>query len=151
VSQPTRLQLAFYKANSGRLFDRLIGLWTRGDYSHVELVFPETGECYSSSPRDGGCRFKQIDLQNGKWELISIPATAQQVLDVWSWCVEQQGKAYDWPGIWGFVCSPFVRQKPQRYFCSEVCVAALQEMGLFKGIEPYRVSPNRLYKLMMGR
>lgn len=73
------------------LFDDAIEIqqWIGGaGYSsrfvHVEFVFdqyawngrvsyrpgdPGGSLCYSSSPRDGGMRFKQIDLTDGKWVL----------------------------------------------------------------------------------
>jgi len=151
--------LAFYNANArssegnGHLLDRLIGLWTRGPFSHVEIAFSDGSPagyrtCFSSSPRDGGCRFKSIDLTDGKWELVPLSACMTDELKVGDWCKAQAGKGYDWPGIFGFVCWPFVRQDPRRWYCSEVCVAALQQIGMFPGVSAWRVSPNRLYKMV---
>lgn len=156
------MYLAFYNVNAkgsegnGHLMDRLIGLWTRGDFSHAELLFsdgkPRTqATCFSSSPRDGGCRFKDIDVTDGKWTLVPLSVCMMDELKVEEWCRTQVGKPYDWPGIFGFVCWPFVRQDPKRFFCSEVVVAALQQIGMFPGVSAWRVSPNRLYKMVRER
>ena len=51
------MKLAFYKAK-GDWVDLLIRVFTNSKYSHVEIVHIK--DWYSSSPRDGGVRVKQI-------------------------------------------------------------------------------------------
>lgn len=66
------MKLAFYKSVNGDTLDSLIDLWSgRYGYSHVELVFDRISTdkskgnlCFSSSPREGKCRFKNIHLTN---------------------------------------------------------------------------------------
>ena len=64
------MKLAFYKGRED-LYDRLISWWTRGPYSHVELVISDN-YCMSSSPKDGGIRFKHIDLRPDHWDLVEL-------------------------------------------------------------------------------
>lgn len=65
------MKLAFYKAKHGTIVDKLVAAVIDSEYSHVELVFSD-GICFSASPRDKGVRFKQIDINNGKWDLYRI-------------------------------------------------------------------------------
>src|SRR5690349_1957541 len=100
------MQLAFYRADAGGMFDHIIGAWTHSQFAHVELVFDGSGAdmtralCFSSSSRDGGpkgtggTRFKHIDLTDGKWVLVPVPSTLEQEQAVIEWCKEQLGKKY---------------------------------------------------------
>ena len=67
--------VAFYKKKQ-RLLDKIISWTSRGKYSHVELVLPSTGYSYSSSGRDGGVRYKNIDemnfLDTEKWDIFRL-------------------------------------------------------------------------------
>ncbi|MBS7724580.1 hypothetical protein I0E51_06075 [Pseudomonas lalucatii] len=65
------IYLALYKGR-GRLFNRLIRLWTRSRYSHCELVMPD-GRWLSASAMDGGVRAKRIELDLAHWDLIPCP------------------------------------------------------------------------------
>ena len=62
------IYLAAYKGQ-GKLFNRLIRLWTRSRYSHCELVMPD-GRWLSASAMDGGVREKYIELNLEHWDLF---------------------------------------------------------------------------------
>lgn len=135
------MKVAFYKA-PGTIWDKLIRWWTWGPYSHTELVFSD-GMWFSSSPRDGGVRFKQIIACSNSWDFVTV-STNEQI--VRNWCNQQSG-AYDWFGVLRFVF-PFLHPSPHHWFCSEICLTALQQVGLLKGMQPSAISPNRFYKLL---
>lgn len=97
----------------------LVCILTLSRYSHCELVID--GTCYSSSFRDGGVRSKLIDFTNGKWDVFPIAGDEEAA---WRWFQEHKGQRYDWQGIVRFVL-PFVRQRPDEFFCSEAVAAAL--------------------------
>ena len=67
------MKVAFYKDRT-QFLDSLIAWWTRGPYSHIELVFERDGKnlCASASPRDGGIRLKEIELDPNHWDIIEI-------------------------------------------------------------------------------
>lgn len=125
------MQIAFYKGDwsLGSLLDdpskyiaeAAICIGTLSKYSHAELVID--GVCWSSSVRDGGVRQKQIDLDSGHWDVY-------EVLDVFDeaqaleWFKAHEGNPYDWMGIVRFVL-PFVKQRPDQFFCSEAVATAL--------------------------
>ena len=131
------MKLAFYKGRED-LYDRLISWWTRGPYSHVELVINDN-YCMSSSPKDGGIRFKHIDLRPDHWDLVELegydPAYA------YNWFKEHEGRKYDILGILGFVFGS-LRQDKKRFFCTEAIGHAL------KMKEPWRLDPNAMYAVV---
>lgn len=137
--------IAFYVAPEKFLkapFTKIIRWWTQSRVSHVELVF-ENGDWFSSSERDGGVRFKAIDLDPRKWEAWELPVGNREQL-LRQWCERQAGKKYDWRGIGSFAWRP-KGDDPDRWFCSEICLAALQAtMGWWTGVRPASVAPGDL-------
>jgi hypothetical protein len=145
------LKIAFYKAwVKGDLKDKLISIWTLGPYSHCELIFSD-GISFSSSWRDDGIgvRYKEIYYLPNRWDFIEIPTTDQE-LKMRSWCdarTEEKAK-YDWRGIIQFVI-PFIKQNDEDWFCSEICIAALNHGGVLDW-STFN-SPNSFYKLLKQR
>ncbi|MBS7660567.1 hypothetical protein I0D00_01195 [Pseudomonas lalucatii] len=115
------IYLALYKGR-GRLFNRLIRLWTRSRYSHCELVMPD-GRWLSASAMDGGVRAKRIELDLAHWDLIPLPwANTHQIQALFQ---RHQGKGYDWLGILASQLLPLAVNNQRRMFCSEFCAAGL--------------------------
>ncbi len=131
--------LALYKGK-GNWIDKVIRLFTRGKYSHCELAVEKKRftnghhyeheiiyECYSSSPRDGGVRCKEINLDNGNWDLILLRGCVNEkrIKRIFK---ETKGMKYDLLGAIGVVI-PFIKQEKNRYFCSEWCARVLKIKG----------------------
>ncbi|WP_278412696.1 hypothetical protein [Stutzerimonas kunmingensis] len=115
------IYLALYKGR-GTLFNRLIRLWTRSIYSHCEIVMPD-GRWLSASAMDGGVRAKRIVLDLEHWDLIPLPwADRRQIFHVF--CLNQ-GRGYDFLGLFGSQLLPVALHSRRRWFCSEFCAAAL--------------------------
>ena len=131
------MKLAFYKGRED-LYDRLISWWTQGPYSHVELVISDNC-CMSSSPRDGGIRFKNIDLRPDHWDLVELEG--YDPVYAYNWFKEHEGRKYDFLGILGFVFGP-LQQDKKRFFCTEAIGHAL------KMKEPWRLDPNAMYAVV---
>lgn len=78
------MKIAFYKATRPGLqgiFNVLVRWWTRGPYSHTELVLEERhglSLCGSSSFIDGGVRLKWIKLKPGAGICCQSAATLRQ-------------------------------------------------------------------------
>ena len=137
------MRIAFYKA-PGTWFDTVIRWWTRSPYSHCELVF-SNGLWFSSSPRDGGTRFKNIDADPDTWDFIEIPLSQVQEQTVYEFCLAEDGCRYDWIGILFTQVIPLSFYNPWWWFCSEVCVAALQQVGMLADLIPHEINPKGLY------
>lgn len=145
--------LALYKGNGKKLLhkieDAAIRLFTWGKYSHCEIAVKKphfyTGEnipeyyfeCYSASPREGGVRKKRIDLHDGKWDLIELEISEEQVK---AYFERTKGKKYDFLGAFGILL-PFKHSK-SKYFCSEWCYNVI-----FNREDGQKHSPNSLAKL----
>ena len=143
------MKIAFYKGWSADWKDKLICIWTFSRFSHCEIVGTD-GLCYSSSPRDGGVRKKEIDLDSGHWEVFDIVVEHkrfeyyknQAVLN--KFFESTKGLQYDWKAIYFSMGINIGLQDKDKWFCSEWCATFLNKrFGL--GLET-QISPGRLYK-----
>ena len=137
------MKLAFYKAEHGNKLDTWLSWVTWGPYSHVEILFSDGMWC-SSSPRDSGVRYKTIDPLD-HWDYRALDVTHKQEQIVRDWCDTKIGLSYDWWGVYSFLI-PFIPQKDNEWFCSEFCVVALQEIGIWPDINPSKSTPNRMWE-----
>ena len=132
------IKVLFYKGRS-RAFNRAVSSWTRGNYSHCEIVAEEhqdgTATCWSSSFQDGGVRCKRMNLHMENWDTLIVPGDLETVV---RWFEAHEGDKYDWLGLIGFVFRP-IKGFANRTFCSEALAASI---GLS---EPWRFDPNTLY------
>ena len=113
------VKIAFYKGKS-RLFNKAVAWWTRGPYSHTELVVGDNW--YSSSFLDGGVRVKQIVADEAHWDFVELPdVDAEAAVE---WFRKHASAKYDVLGLVGFVFRRFQDDK-KKYFCSEAVAAAL--------------------------
>lgn len=101
--------------------------------------------CFSSSERDGGCRFKlRVDIMNSpaKWDVVGITDTMSRAVKMLHFCILQDGKKYDWLGVIGFKAS-FVNENSEKWYCSEVCDTAKLQVQLWPNF--YRSHPSESY------
>ena len=138
------MKLAMYKATEPGIygiFDRLVRWWTRGPYSHCELVFDHSGPdtpalCASASLPDGGVRFKRITLDPSHWDIIEIGNAGRA--DALDWFVRHEGCAYDIQGLFGLIVWR-IGHRRGKFFCSEAVAEALDIPRANK------ITPNSLY------
>ena len=138
------MQIWFYKAEYGDWCDKFISWGTGGPYSHVELVFSD-GECFTSSPRDGGVRFKTIPLSD-KWTVIDI-GNKEKEAAVKECCRKQLGKKYDWLGAFGCGIGLSWLTSEDKWFCSEIVGFILNNMQLKQ--LPTMPTPNAMYQELL--
>jgi len=113
------VQLALYKGK-GNIGNAGIRWWTASVYSHCELVVD--GWCYSSSVRDNGVRRKRINLDSGKWDLMTLPWANS--VDIEHYFAATDPNRYGWASL--ITSQLFNRNSPVKgvQFCSEWCAAA---------------------------
>jgi len=143
------LQVGFYKHGLD-FFDRAIRLWTWSKYSHCELRFSD-GWSYSSFPDIGTSFFKHSCEDPWHWDYIDVLENKPLEQKVRAFCDAEAGLKYDWKGIVLSQVLGLNRSAPNEWFCSEVCTAALQQIGLFSRVVPHKVSPKGLYQLVSKR
>jgi len=133
-----KFQMAFYKGTHPGLsgiYNRGVRFWTRGIYSHVEMIFSD-GISASASYVDGGVRFKRIGYTSDVWDFIDLPAEWEAAAR--QYFKEHEGEAYDLLGNLHFVIGAVPDARCKK-FCSEACGGAI-------GIEgSWRLEPNALY------
>lgn len=132
---------AFYKGTRPGLYglyNRVVRLWTRGKYSHVEIVFND-GVSASASFLDGGVRFKCIDYDPAKWDFINLPEGLEH--NTKGWFVNYDGAAYDYWAVLRFLLG-LVPESKNKWMCSEAGMAALG----FK--QTWRFEPNSMYAVL---
>lgn len=138
--------LAFYKGRGDtwwkRIQDSAIRTATWSRYSHVELICTKAtlGQehiCLSASGRDGGVREKEILLKPESWDLLMLDCDADYA---GTFIRDRIGQKYDFKGIVFSQALPWDGHNKDRWFCSEICAAALKKS------KPNWYSPKRLYK-----
>jgi len=137
------MKIAFYKANTGKLVDIIINMWTGCyGYSHCEIV------C-SADSFINAVRFKNIDIYSNHWTVFDVPEvdTIEKEQEIYHLMKSLQGAKYDWFGIvFSFVFGFIHKQKDDQWWCSEICGYVLKETVLPN--LKFRVSPNKLAKLL---
>ena len=150
------MKIAFYKGWGKGIFNIIaiagIKLWTMGKYSHVELI-DENNDWYSSDAfKHGGVRKLENFKHNPKnWDIFEIQfkntkADPQKAIE---FIKSQFGKKYDWMGILFSQFIPAGYHKKDKWFCSEICHAALGKGNIIiPKVKSEMVSPVKLFKIM---
>lgn len=143
------MQVAFF---TGRhpgwrgLYGVLVKWWTRGDFSHTELIESVSADgvatCWSSAYLGGGVRRAQIVLMPYDWRMVDVPVSETVRAAALQWFKEHEGQPYDTRGMFGIALRriPYERGK---WFCSEAIAAAL---GFD---EPWRFDPATFYAALL--
>ena len=133
-----KAKLAFYKGK-GNLVDLLIRVFTNSKYSHVEIVINK--DWYSSSPRDGGVRIKQIVDDGNSWDFIEVDIDKERLYEKYR---EYRGRGYDFKGILLSNILPIGWHSKDKVTCSEFVADALGY------IEPSKYSPQDVLNKIKG-
>ena len=137
------MKVAFYKGKD-HVFNRLTSWWTRGPYSHTELLIEDKVHggyfCYSSSFMDGGVRMmKMKELNPDHWDIVDVSDFDQEAAI--EWFEAHLGLKYDLAGLFGFVFRALPDNR-NKFFCSEAVAKALG----FN--ETWRLDPNTFYAVL---
>ena len=123
------IRIAFYKGRGETFKERLVSgairIWTRSEYSHVELIHMQDEEdseswtWFTSSPIDGGVVIRKMESYNPEsWDIYRIHTLG--CMKSFDFIQSQINKKYDWFGI---VFSQFLslgEHNKRRWFCSEI-------------------------------
>jgi hypothetical protein len=135
------MKLALFKGRK-RIFNVLIAAWTKGQYSHCELVFSD-GMCGSASHIDGCVRLKRIQFDPELWDFIDIPGDEIDEAEARKWYEDHRGEIYDYVGLLGFVIRP-VTGRYGRWLCSS---SVMEALGYD---DSWRFCPNLLATIFKG-
>ena len=126
-----------------------IRCFTRSQYSHAALWFPERNQIFEAW-QGAGVRFKEWenDWRNVDAYDFERPLTSHELADIIAFCRSQDGSGYDYWGIVGFITRR-PRKSNKKWFCSELVYAAFQVVGidlLHPSTQAWEVSPGMLAK-----
>lgn len=139
------MKIGLLRANAVGILGRLIDTFSgRGGFAHAELLW-DSDISYTAQPM-GGTNYARHNHLNCDWVVYELPEVCDDGT-IRRWCDSELGCRYNFGGVMHFVL-PFMAQNPKKWFCSEIVVAALQQVGLFPNEVAWRVSPNRLKKLL---
>ena len=123
-----------------------------GKYMHCEIVFSEpSGRNLACGVWQGETvffRHKTFGKDCWSWRTISLPRKDIETMK--SFCRQQaEGNIpFNRSGLYRCT-SPFPRPTDgTAWFCSELCTAALQQVGLFLNENPSSVTPTYLWELL---
>lgn len=107
------------------------------DYSHVDFVLPN-GDLYGAIPK-GVRRHWPENYTRTKRFYVNAP------IDVLNIALTQEGKDYDWRGIFGFGIRARLHDKDS-WFCSELVAWAFEQAGypLLRTEKYWRITPRDL-------
>jgi hypothetical protein len=139
------VKVAFQKRDDS-FFAGLIRWWTRSPYSHCELLFDD-GQMFSSHIAQNGTRFwTPGTLSANEWDIYLLPTTLEEDIQIRAFCMAELNCRYDKFGIIFSQVIRMQREHPDKWFCSEVCTAALQRISRVMGAKPCTFSPGKLHK-----
>jgi hypothetical protein len=119
------------------IYTKLLPLnWlSKGLYSHTEIEFVERKECFSSANKGKflGVRFDKtanVVKDPAKWDKIVLFIGHTEEQKLYDACKRKEGLKYDWLGVFGFIFPVGIEDK-DRYYCSEICMDRMAEVGLY--------------------
>jgi hypothetical protein len=125
------MQVGFFRGEG--FFAWLVRVWTWSNYCHCELRFSD-GVFFGSTLNDSWkTAFHGYDEKwaaSKAWMFVDVPVTPEQEASIRAWCAKESDCSYDWFGLILSQVMCWNRQDPNKWFCSEVVAAALQQVGL---------------------
>ena len=147
------VSFVFYTGMGSRepLINRLTSLWT-GRFMHCEIVFVQPGgrnlACGIWQGETVFLRHKTFGKDCWVWRSLQLPQ--DKVVKMQAFCRKQRDAKVPFNKSGLFRCiTPFPRPTDGKaWFCSELCTAALQQVGYFPDEVPSAVTPTYLYELL---
>ena len=141
--------IIMFQKQDPSFYAKLIRFWTRSKYAHCEVVFSD-GTGYSAQAGKGVIRFQAHPAMypTSGWDAVLIETALPLEQNAESFCSEEVGCSYDWLGVILTQVFGLRRESKDKWFCSELCLAALHKMGKYTKFPAYKYSPGALYKLL---
>lgn len=138
------IKIGFYK-HKGDFIDKIIRKWTKGKYSHTEVILPD-GSWISTSPRLGSLVKRQVEPKDNHWDYFEIKINRDKYQNLKKYMEKNLGCGYDWTGIIMSQILDTSIQDGSRLFCSEFAVECLKVLGKSSfDLCSSRYHPNRLF------
>lgn len=143
------IKLVFYKA-PGTIFSKIIRLWTKSDYSHVEMIMDD--KWISSDAKFGGVRILPLhSLNHDDWDYVEVDVDGRAKKKVLAFIEENKDAKYDWAGLFLGTVFDISAEDRTKFFCSEMMTLILQmfKEENAKNLIPAKTSPGDLARIYM--
>ncbi len=140
------MKVAFLKGSG--LLDRLIQMWTFSKYSHCELIFSDEASFGNSLVAPFRTQFSHKFYSYVDWDIVEVDVPQDKENLMRAFCWTQVDKRYDWKAIFFSMILPFKKEDPNKWICSEICVAAFHVAGYFGGTKACTVNPGKFAKMI---
>jgi hypothetical protein len=143
------MKLMFYRG-PGNIVTKIIRVYTRGPYSHVELQFTNGTRFFTSGHGvlQGAHMVRDHRMYGPLWDSILIPATQEQEDAAQRFAFALIGIPFDLRGLFRFLLPGRSRRKGK--YCSAVILDVLQKsLRMFSGVQS-KISPNELHRLFLS-
>ena len=140
------MKVAFLKGTG--ILDRLIQFWTFSKYSHCELIFSDGSSFGTSLTSPFKTQFTYKIYFHQQWDIIDVDIPMEKETLIKAFCWTQVDKKYDWKAIFFSMILPFRKEDPNKWICSEICVAAFHVADYFGGTKACTVNPGKFAKMI---
>lgn len=147
-----------FKHKATSFFGKIIKAWTLSPYCHCEIIFSD-GQWFSARELHNAVNFVTGPPNGDRltdYDFFLLPISKDDEQRIRAWCEKEQFNddgtrcGYDVRGVlFSFLPIPIGWQSADKWFCSEICCAALQTIGWFAGYSAASVSPKKLYELTL--
>jgi len=143
------ISVIFYKG-PGNWADKAIRLWTRGPYSHCEIVLNH--KRIGSDPKTMIIReLDNYTLNSDKWDILTFEVNSSIANYLYTLARMEYGKGYDWKNIIFSDILPFDLENKEKWTCDEFCAYLLIAGKIIPGDKHANwYNPNKLYNKLIA-
>ena len=114
-------------------------------YTHIAIApNPKRDPLMCWEAVSGGVKYHEWEPLKAGYDLFYVPCTKEQLLNAMLFLKAQEGKGYDYMGLFGFLWRSNKWQNDSKWFCSELAAAAMERGGFDEGPNFNVVSPHQL-------
>lgn len=138
-------------SDSWGTFDKIaakcIQIWTGSEFFHSELIIDN--KRITSHTNKGVTISNYSDINNIKENAViqEIKIDKLKIQSALDFAYSQEGKKYDWKGIFFSQFLPLSSHNPNKWFCSEICAEVLVKVGVHFNKKPNEFNPKELHHL----
>jgi hypothetical protein len=137
-----------FQKNPHNWMEKVICWWTKSEFFHCSLIFSD-GRQFTALA-GVGCAWSNSPSDVKSWEFIEVPLVPEQENKVRAFCSLEAGCGYDWLGLIISQLAHFRRSHSDKFFCSELVVAALQVVDKFPDLPPCSMCPADVRAILLS-
>lgn len=131
-----------YLTRSSSWLSKIIQYWTRSKFSHGGIVF--NGD-FGVEALWSGVRLVRLPKENVIYLTPVKPFTPSELITLYDFLLEQEGKKYDFKGIFNFIIRGKNHER-DKWYCFELMYEAYRAAGRLLGrLDQYYIDGHMIY------